>query len=369
MAVAVVGAQPVIPPVRTTTGARQRAVSSYASLSAQIKAAGLLDRRRGYYVARIVTAVLALASVCAGIVLLGNSWLQLLMAGALAVVLSQCAFLGHDGAHRQMFASFRGNEVAGRLLAGLAAGLSYGWWMGKHSRHHQAPNQRGTDGDIESKVLSFTIPAATSRRGLLAWLTRHQAWLFFPLLLLEGVNLHVDSVSTLTSRSRPIKRRWLDILMIAVHWSTYLTLLLLWLPPGKAAAFVGVHMALFGLYLGGTFTPNHTGMPIVENNAKLDFLSRQVLMSRNILGGRPINFLMGGLNYQIEHHLFPSMPRPNLARAQPIVKAFCREHAIDYTEATLPAAYRTILAYLNHVGLSARQGFTCPLAQQLRGNL
>jgi fatty acid desaturase len=349
-----------------TLRTRERQVSSYAELSRQVKAAGLLDRRRGYYVARIGTALLGLGAVCTGVVLLGNSWLQLLMAGALAVVLTQCAFLGHDGAHRQMFASFRGNEVAGRLLAGLGAGLSYGWWMGKHSRHHQAPNEQGTDGDVDSKVLSFSASAAASRQGLLAWVTRRQAWLFFPLLLLEGVNLHVDSVTTVANRSRTLKRRWADITLIAAHWVIYLTLLSLWLPPGKAAAFVGVHMAVFGLYLGGAFAPNHIGMPIIAKGLGLDFLSRQVLMSRNVIGGRPINFLMGGLNYQIEHHLFPSMPRPNLRRAQPLVKAFCLEHGITYTEATLPGAFRAILDHLNRVGLGRSMSFTCPLAQQLR---
>ena len=96
-------------------------------------------------------------------------------------------------------------------------------------------------------------------------------------------------------------------------------------------------------------------MPIVAKDAKLDYMHRQVVMSRNIVGGRPISFLMGGLNYQIEHHLFPSMPRPNLRLAQPMVKAFCRERGITYTEATLPGAYQVILAYLNRVGIRAAE--------------
>ena len=107
------------------------------------------------------------------------------------------------------------------------------------------------------------------------------------------------------------------------------------LPPGKAVAFFGVQMAVFGLCLGGSFAPSHKGMPIVPPTAKIDFLRRQVLTSRNVRGSILVDFLMGGLDYQIEHHLFPSMPRPNLKRAQPIVRAYCAEHGVPYAEVGL----------------------------------
>ena len=288
---------------------RQRATTAYAELSRQVRAAGLLERRRGYYWWRMSTAVLALAAIAAGVVLLGDSWLVLLLAGALALVVAQCAFLGHDGAHRQIFASARANEVAGRGMACLASGLSYGWWLGKHNRHHQAPNTTGIDGDLDSKVFAFTELAADVPRGRVGtWLTEHQGWFFFPLLLLEGANLHVESARALLSGGK-VKRRAVDLALIGTHWAAYLTLLLLVLSPGKAAAFVGIHLALLGVAMGGAFAPNHTGMPVVPKTAKIDFLSRQVLMSRNVRGGPLVHLGMGGLDLQIEHHLFPSMPQ------------------------------------------------------------
>ena len=73
--------------------------------------------------------------------------------------------------------------------------------------------------------------------------------------------------------------------------------------------------------------------------------------------------LMGGLNYQVEHHLFPNMPRPSLAKASAIVKDYCREHSIVYTETTLWRSYGIVIAYLNRVGLSARDPFECPRGQ------
>ena len=346
--------------------ARRPPATPYAKLTAQVQEAGLMQRRTGHYVRRIAATTAALAATAAGTVLLRDSWLVLLMAPVLALVLTQFAFLGHDAAHRQVFASHRANEVAARIFAALVVGLSYGWWLGKHTRHHQAPNQRGIDTDIESEVLSFHEEAAQSRRGLLAWFTRRQGWFFFPLLLLEGLNLHVDSARLVLDRSRPVKRRAVDGALIATHWLLYAGALTWLLGPGGAAAFFGVHMAAFGVSMGGSFAPNHTGMPIVARTAKVDFIRRQVLMSRNISGGWLVNLFMGGLNYQIEHHLFPSMPRPNLRRAQPLVREFCAEHGITYTETTLLGAYRAILLYLNEVGLAARNSFKCPLVSQLR---
>ena len=80
-----------------------------------------------------------------------------------------------------------------------------------------------------------------------------------------------------------------------------------------------------------------------------------------------MDFALGGLNYQIEHHLFPSMPRPNLKRARPIVRAYCLEHGVSYAEVGLFESYAIVVDYLNNVGLRARDPFDCPLAAQLRG--
>ena len=345
--------------------ARPRRSTPYAQLTTAVQSAGLMARRRGHYWVRIAATTTAFAAVVASTVLLRDSWLVLLLAPAVALVLTQFAFLGHDGAHRQIFATHTSNEWAARIFAALLTGLSYGWWMGKHNKHHQAPNKRGTDTDIESDVVSFHEEAAASRRGLLRWATARQGWWFIPLLLLAGWNLHADSVRSLVS-GRGTKRRWVDSSLILVHWAAYLTFLVLVLGPGIGAAFLAVHMGAFGVSMGGAFAPNHVGMPIVARETKVDFIRRQVLMSRNISGGWFVDLFMGGLNFQVEHHLFPSMPRPNLRQAQPFVRQFCLDHGIEYTETSLAGSYKDIVRYLNRVGLAARDPFSCPLVAQLR---
>jgi fatty acid desaturase len=358
-------ASPSVRPVPSGGAIAAGHVSQFHELTEQIRAAGLMRRRYGFYWGAFAAAAVALAGVWTGVVLLEGSWLQLILAGALGVILAQLCFLGHEACHRQIFRSPRWNEWTGRVVSGLLVGISYGWWMTKHSRHHASPNHLGKDPDIESRFVAFSAEAVRRRRGLGAWLGRRQGIFFVPMLMLEGISLHVSSIARVLGR-RPVKHRSVEIAFLAVRILGYVGLIFLLLPPGIAAAFLGVQLVVFGLLLGGAFAPNHVGMPIVPRGMSVDFLRRQVLMSRNISGGPIVRFLMGGLDTQVEHHLFPGMARPNLRRAQAIVQSHCREHSIVYTQTSIWRAYATILRYLNRVGLKQRDTFSCPLAQQYR---
>ena len=204
--------------------------------------------------------------------------------------------------------------------------------MDEHTRHHANPNQEGRDPDIGDSVITFTDKQAGDRSGRVErFIAAHQAWLFFPLLTLEGINLHVQSVDWL--RRTGIRRyRRIELVLLSVHVLAYLSVVLLVLSPVKALCFVAIQQAVWGVYMGCSFAPNHKGMPMLGPDDTLDFLRRQVVTSRNIRGGRFTDLLLGGLNYQVEHHLFPNMPRDNLRKAQPIVRAHCRDLAVPYTE-------------------------------------
>jgi fatty acid desaturase len=91
-------------------------------------------------------------------------------------------------------------------------------------------------------------------------------------------------------------------------------------------------------------------MPILSRHDEHDFLRRQVLTSRNIRGNWLTDLALGGLNYQIEHHLFPSMPRPSLRRSQPLIREFCHQHGLPYTQASLFGSYAQALRYLHAIG-------------------
>ena len=328
--------------------------SAYAQLSRLVKQAGLLQRRSRYYAWRIAITAGVLAAAWAGFVLVGDSWWQLGIAVVLAAVFTQIGFLGHDAGHGQIFRSRRANYIVGILHGNLAIGLSYGWWVDKHNRHHAHPNTEGEDPDLDVAPLAFTKGQAGASRGLARLMHRYQAYLFFPLLLLEAISLHINSIKALASRKASNRAR--ETWLLAIHVVGYLGIVFLVLPPVKALVFIAVQQGLFGIYLGCSFAPNHKGMPILTKADQSDFLRRQVLTSRNVNGGWITDFVLGGLNYQIEHHLFPSMPRPNLRHSQELIRKFCQEHGVPYCQTTLLASYGQALRHLGSVGRTAQPG-------------
>jgi fatty acid desaturase len=322
--------------------------AGYTELRRRIRQEGLMDRRPRYYAIKIAVLAVLVAGGWAAFFALGDSWYQLLAAVYLAAVSGQVAFLGHEAGHRQIFRSRRGNDLVGLVYGNLMIGLSFGWWTGKHNRHHAYPNQEGKDPDIAIPVLAFSAEQAGERRGVARLLARYQAYLFFPMLLLEAVSMHVISIRAVLKG--PVRRWRLEGLLLFVHLAGYLTAVFLVLSWPRALAFIAVQQGLFGLYLGCAFAPNHKGMPVLSEQDNLDFLRRQVLTSRNVSGGRLTETMLGGLNYQIEHHLFPSMPRPSLRRCRILVRAFCAQTGLLYCETGLVSSYSQVLRHLHAAG-------------------
>jgi fatty acid desaturase len=163
-------------------------------------------------------------------------------------------------------------------------------------------------------------------------------------MILRSTGIYVSGIQRLLRQRN--RAAALEAVLLAIHASLFLTCVFWVLSPLKALAFFAVQQSVFSVYLGCSFAPNHKGMPIIEPGAELSFAQRQVVTARNIRGGRFTDLLLGGLNYQIEHHLFPTMPRPNLARAQGIVRAFCLDNDFGYCEDSLFGSYRQTIRHL-----------------------
>lgn len=352
-------------PVRTTRPRTARTgggTTEFAALLAEVREAGLLAKRPGYYaVVAAVNAGVGAAALVA-LVLLGPTPWQLAVAAVLGLVLAQFGFLAHEAAHRQVFERGPANDLLARIVGPAIVGLSYTWWQDSHNRHHANPNVVGRDPSVSSAAFAFRPEDAAgpgrTRRAFL----HVQGTLILPMLLLEGVALHLGSLRALLTR-RPDRERLVDLVLVALRLVALPALVLAVLPVGLALAFLGVQLAVFGVHLGGSFVPNHVGMPVLEQRHGLDFLRKQVLTSRNLAGGALASTLTGGLSLQIEHHLFPGMARPNLLLARPIVQAHCRRLGIPYTEVSLPAAWRQVIRHLNEVGTTAG-AFRCPVTEE-----
>jgi fatty acid desaturase len=326
--------------------------ASFRALALQVRAMGLLDRRPGYYRVKITLTIVAFFAGWALFVVVGNSWATLAVAPLVGMMFTQLGFLGHDAGHNQVFGARRRNRLLGLIVGNALIGLSFGWWVPKHSAHHAHPNELGLDPDIGEGVVLVSAGAPGNGPGALAsWLARWQAPLFFPLMLLRSAGLHVLGIKRLAGRRD--RASAVEASLIALHAALYLTVVLWVLSPLKALAFVAVQQAVFSVYLGISFAPNHKGMPIIESGTAAGFARRQVVTARNISGGRFITFMLGGLNYQIEHHLFESMPRPNLRRVQGLVRDFCVATDLGYREETFVGSFRQIVQHLSDAGAAA----------------
>ena len=121
----------------------------------------------------------------------------------------------------------------------------------------------------------------------------------------------------------------------------------------QAVMFLLVNNVLTGLYMGTSFATNHKAMPLMQE--KLEFLRMQVLTARNVKSNPLSDLWYGGLNYQIEHHLFPSMPRNNYGKAGRIIKAFCQKHSIEHYETGVYQTYKEILQHFHQIAAVLRK--------------
>jgi fatty acid desaturase len=339
----------------TLGGSNRRSSSNeYVRLKRLVKQRGLLDLQPAYYTWKFLFTLGLFAIGIALVFIIHNFWLQLLNALYLGFVSMQFGLLGHDIGHRQVFRTSYKSRIAGFLVGNLLVGWSWSWWIDKHNAHHGHPNQPGLDPDIVRPFTAFTEDVARSRQGIARFLAKYQAYLEFPLYLLSPITFLVLSILFLCRKKAKYVRT--EALLLTLHYGLYVGLLLWRLNPWQVLPFIIVHHAFFGLYLGSIGAPNHKGMPIMDEGSPTDFLRQQVLTARNVKGSPLVDFWYGGLNYQIEHHLFPTMPRNKLRQARPLIKTFCEEHAIAYCETSMLQSYKDILRFLHQVSAPLREG-------------
>ena len=327
---------------------------SYAALKRLIIEKGLLEKQPGFLTYKIVLTAAMLAVSIIILFLTDNFWVQALNAIYLAFVFGQIGFIAHDTGHHQGFHTTKQNDFFGLLHGNLLVGMSYGWWMDKHNQHHAHPNREDMDPDIAIPVIAFSEKAALEKRGIPRFIVKYQKFFFIPLLLFEAYSLHVGSIMFLAQK-KTWKYRWIEILLFALHFVWYFALIFPALGFWKGLFFILIHQALFGLYMASVFAPNHKGMLIVGKDEVMDFLRLQVLTARNVRAHPITDFWYGGLNYQVEHHLFPSMARNQLREAQAIIRKFCDDLEISYHETSIAHSYVEILDYLHIVSAPLRQ--------------
>jgi fatty acid desaturase len=319
--------------------------ASFEELSRRVRQAGLTDFRDHGHVLMPALTLLLIAAGWTALVLTGDSWWQLALAVVLPFTVIQAAYIGHDTGHKQISRSRGASELIGLIYWNLFQGISHGWWVSNHNRHHKDPNHLDRDPDGARKMAAGLTPEELARRRhpVRRFVVTHPRLFFWVLLAKESYRLRRAGV--VYARSGKMKRPVIELGLMAVHLAGYATVVFLVMSPPVAVAFLVVNQIVYGLLLGGSFAPNHKGMVVYRDDVELDWLHRQVLTARNIRCNRVVDFFFGGVNHQIEHHLFPAMPRANLRRAQPIVRQYCAEHGVPYHETGFFESYREVARY------------------------
>ncbi len=324
--------------------------NQYVELKRLVKERGLFEKQPLFFTVNTLFVLSLLAASVAVLVLVDALWIQLLNAAFLAFTSTQIALLGHDASHRQIFRSPRNNNIIGSIYWNVLLGMSNRWFIYRHNRHHASPNEMDADPDADMIILSLSEEQARRREGFLGFLVKYQVYLL-PLLALEMIVLQYASFRHL--RYARGKYPLIELPLIALHYGAYFGLAYLFLGLWPALLFVAVHQLAFGIYFSSVIAPNHKGMPMLDGRGDLDFLHQQVLTARNIRSSPLIDFWYGGLNFQIEHHLFPNMPRNKLRDAQPIVRRFCAEKGIAYYETGLVRSFVEIYDTLREISAVA----------------
>ncbi|MGF1503588.1 MAG: acyl-CoA desaturase [Chloroflexi bacterium] len=324
----------------------------YADLKKIVKDRGLLDKKPLRYILWVTLVLAAWVLGMAVFALVDNFLILVVNALFMVIVLSQLGFLGHDAAHRQIFKDKRINDMLFILTTQLLTGNNFTWWTATHNAHHANPNHEHDDPDINLPVFAYTAEQAYDKKGLPRFLVKYQAYFFVPLMSLVTLNIRREGFTRLvTGQSRyPF---WETVVTIG-HYVGYPLFFLLVMPWWQALILIVINQALMGIYLGLTFAPNHKGMPVIPEGMEIGYLRQQVLTARNVIPSPLTDFMYGGLNYQIEHHLFPTMPRRNLGKTREIVQAFCAERQIPYEETTVLQSYWDILTYFHEVSAVLR---------------
>lgn len=322
----------------------------YGELKRLVTANGLLERRPLRYLVNATCLVAAFVVVIAGMLISRDSWWVLAWSLPAAFLFGQLGFLAHEASHNQILRTSRGNYVLSVLLFNLSLGGSRGWWAGKHNIHHAQPNRLGVDPDICGGVIATSCGEAMEARGITRGIMRRQAGAIWPLLTLGVIQIHVYSAGFVFNRR--LRNQGFEAALFLAHYVAYLGGLILILGIGRGLLFALVHQLLLGFYLGGAFLPNHLGMTMLEADEPMGYLQRQVLTARNLRTGPVLAYVFGALSFQIEHHLFPTMPRFNLRAASSIVSGFCRDRGIAYHETGVVAGFGEVHRHLRTVVVS-----------------
>ncbi len=304
-------------------------VDNFDELKEEVKAAGLLNRVpvRGTIemVAVVVSLIVAFSTM--------KMWNPVLLGLFLTLVFTRAVFVSHDILHLQYFKDKKLSFKLSYLYSAIILSNSSSWWDYKHNvNHHTWCNVVEKDEDIRALDGAFT----PNNKGNSPFLKKYKHIIFW------GAMFFMYPAFIAQSYSFVLKRKlYGEFALMLLHWPIIWGTIFYVLPFADAlTVFVTLNVTL-SIWLAYGFITNHLGCEVftLEESRELSWMELQMRGSRSLSGGAFIHWFYGGLNTQIEHHLFPKAPRFNLLKVQKMTKDFAKKHHMKYFETTPLQAY------------------------------
>ena len=319
-------------------------------------------------------AVLFVASVW-GVLCSNSVWVHLISGGLMGSLWIQSGWLGHDSGHYQIMPTRKLNRFVQILTGNCLAGISIAWWKWNHNAHHISCNSLDFDPDLQhmpffvvsSKFFNSITSCFYDRKlnfdGFARSLVSYQHLTFYPVMCFARINLFAQSFILLLSK-RTVPYRVHEIMGLVVFWIWY-PLLVLCLPNwGEKIMFIVASFSVTGIQ-HVQFCLNHFSSNIyLGPPSGNDWCEKQTRGTLNIACPSWMDWFHGGLQFQIEHHLFPRLPRYQLRKVSPFVMELCKKHNLSYNIAPFWEANVLTLRTLRSAALQARD-LTNPVPKNL----
>lgn len=351
------------------------ASKDYRKLVYEFRKMGLFEKKGHAVLLGFCVVVMLFAVSVYGVLCSDSAWVHLGCASLVGFLWIQSGWIGHDSGHYQVMTSRGLNRIAQIISGNCVAGVSIGWWKCNHNAHHIACNSLDFDPDLQhipffavsskffNSLRSCFYERTLNFDSVARVLVSYQHWTFYPVMCLARLNLYAQSFLFLFSK-RSVPNWGQELLGLAAFWCWY-PLLIACLPNwGERIMFVVVSFSVTGIQ-HVQFCLNHFSTSIyVGPPSGNDWFEKQTRGTLNILCPPWMDWFHGGLQFQIEHHLFPRLPRCQLRKVSPFVKELCKKHNLPYNCVSFCKANALTLETLKTAALQARD-LTNPVPKNL----